>query len=110
MIVDEVPLPTVLLENNSQLFLYDSKKGFFVFDYYGAYKNLIPLLNWNNIAFGRSCIYGFVGSILYSYEFNSLNLNEYHLPEFLKEYKSIKAINNKLYLLKNDGVEIYTIE
>lgn len=110
MLVDEVPAPSELLENNNQLFLYDSKKGFFVFDYYGAYKNLIPLLNWKNIAIGHNLIYGFAGAILYSYELNSLSLNEYHLPEFVKEYKSIKAINNKLYLLKKDGVEIYTIE
>ena len=110
MLVDEVPAPSELLENNNQLFLYDSKKGFFVFDYYGAYKNLIPLLSWKNIAIGHNLIYGFAGAILYSYELNSLSLNEYHLPEFVKEYKSIKAINNKLYLLKKDGVEIYTIE
>jgi hypothetical protein len=38
MVVDEVPAPTQILEANNQVLLYDENKGFFIFDFYGAYK------------------------------------------------------------------------
>ncbi len=110
MVVDEVPTATQILEANNQVLLYDENKGFFIFDFYGAYKNIIPFLHWKNVAIGNKIIYGFDESKLYKYELNSLNLKEYQLPAMFTDYKSIKALNGKLYLLKKNGIEIYYID
>lgn len=55
-------------------------------------------------------MYGFADNTLFSYELNSLNLRKYTLPAFFNNYQAIKAINNKVYLLKDDGVEIYSVK
>jgi len=109
MITDEFPSPSAILEHNNQLYLYDENKGFFIFDYYGSMKNKIPFLHWKNPSIERNYIYGFVEQSLFSYELNSLNLQEYKMPDLINKYSCIKAVNKKLYVLKKEGIYIYQI-
>ena len=110
LLFDSVPSPTQLIDRDNYVYVYDAEKGFYIFDYYGGYKNRLAFLNWNNVAVSGKHIYGFSNNILYTYELNSLQLKEYKLPLFFGEYRSIKAMNGKLYLLKKDGIDIYLIK
>jgi hypothetical protein len=110
LLVDTVPSPSQIIDSEGNVFLYDEQRGFYIFDYYGALKQRLPFLHWNNTAIGRNMIYGFSGNTLYSYELRSLNLRKYELPAFISGYQSIKAMNGKLYLLKPEGIEIYTVK
>lgn len=104
------PSPNQLFDYNKQLYLYDKKNGFYIFDYYGGYKNNLPFLNWENTAITNNTLYGFTKNILHTYDLQSFHLKDIQLPDFFIESKSIKAINGKLYLLKKDGIEVYTIK
>jgi len=108
-IFDTPPSPSLIIEKDNNIYLYDEAKGFYIFDYYGSFKNTLPFLNWQHVAVTGNRLMGFTSDTLYSYELNSLNLKTYKLPDFLKDYSDIKAINDKLYLLKKEGVEIYNI-
>lgn len=110
MLFDSVPSPINLVDKDNFVYLYDTAKGFYIFDYYGAFKNRLPFLNWSNVAVSAKNMYGFSNSKLYSYELQSLTLKEYQLPGFLAEYSAIKAANGKLYLLKDGGVYIYQVK
>ncbi|MBP6025338.1 hypothetical protein [Ferruginibacter sp.] len=110
MLFDSVPSPGNLVDKDNFVYLYDTAKGFYIFDYYGAFKNRLPFLNWSNIAVSAKNMYGFSNSKLYSYELQSLTLKEYQLPGYLAGYNAIKAANGKLYLLKDDGVYIYQVK
>lgn len=110
MLFDSVPSPINLVDKDNFVYLYDTAKGFYIFDYYGAFKNRLPFLNWSNIAVSAKNMYGFSNSKLYSYELQSLTLKEYQLPGYLADYTAIKAANGKLYLLKDDGVYIYQVK
>ncbi len=107
---DSVPSVAQLIDQNNFLYLYDTAKGFYIFDYYGAFKNRLPFLHWNNVEVSKNIIYGFDNSFLYSYQLTSLNLKSYTLPIFFRNCKVIKAVNGKVYLLKPDGVYIYQIK
>jgi hypothetical protein len=109
MLFDTVPLPLQLTDKDNFIYLYDPEKGFYIFDYYGSFKNRLPFLHWNNIAVSDKNMYGFGNNKLYSYQLNSLTLKEYPLPAFLKNYLAIKVINGKIYLLKEDGIYIYEV-
>ena len=109
-LTDPVPSPQQIIDSDNLVYLYDDKKGFYIFDYYGALKNNIPFLHWNDIAISGNKILGFSENKLYSYQLNSLNLKTYLLPSFFNEYDAIKAVNGKVYLLKKDSVEIYRIQ
>jgi hypothetical protein len=108
-IFDEVPSPNSIQDRDGFVYLYDANKGFYIFDYYGSLKNNLPFLQWEHIAVSQNKLMGFIGNTLQSYELNSLTLKTYKLPTFFNNYSDIKAMNGKLYLLKKNGVEIYTI-
>ena len=109
-LVDAVPSPQQIIDNDNLVYLYDDKKGFYIFDYYGALKNTIPFLNWTDVAISGNKLMGFSEKKLFSYQLSSLNLKTYQLPAFFGDYDAIKAVNGKIYLLRKDAVEIYRVQ
>lgn len=108
-IFDKAPTPSTMYDNEGYIYLYDPVEGFFIFDYYGSLKNSYPFLNWTNIAITNNYLYGFTNNTIQTYTLRTLTTHSYTLPAYLAMYKSIKAINGKLYLLKDTGIEIYKI-
>ncbi len=106
---DETPQPMQITDRDNAVYLYDENKGFYIFDYYGSFKSELPFLNWQHVTIANGKILGFINDTLYSYEVNSLSLKTYKLPVFFKDYIDIKAMNGKVYLLKKEGIAIYTI-
>ncbi|MGC4100466.1 hypothetical protein [Ferruginibacter sp.] len=110
MLFDSVPAPIQITDKENFVYLYDTAKGFYIFDYYGSFKNRLPFLNWTNVAVSEKNMYGFTDNKLLSYELNSFTLKQYRLPAFFKGYSAIKASNGKVYLLKEDGIYIYLVK
>ncbi|MBK8712783.1 MAG: hypothetical protein IPL97_13105 [Niastella sp.] len=110
MLFTELPNPQWMKDSDGFVYLYDSTKGFFIFDYYGSLKNTIPFLNWQQVAVSGNILYGFTGNILNSYQLQSLQLKTFTLPNVFKDYTGIKAMNNRLYILNKDAVEVYSIQ
>ncbi len=108
ILMDEIPSPEKLIDHNHFVYLYDPSKGFYVFDYYGTYKNNLPFLHWENVNVQSSLLTGFSGKEYYSYELKSLQLKTYVLPDFFMNYYSIRAMNGKIYILKPEGIEVYS--
>ncbi len=110
MLFTELPNPQWMKDSDGFVYLYDSTKGFFIFDYYGSLKNSIPLLHWQQVAISGNVLYGFTGHVLNSYQLHSLQLKTFTLPPVFKDYTGIKAMNNRLYILNKDAVEVYSIQ
>ncbi len=109
LLMNEVPAPEKIIDANNFVYLYDPEKGFYVFDYYGTYKNNLPFLHWENISIGANGLAGFSGKQFFTYPLQSMALKTYNLPVFFRDYSSIRAMNGKIYLLKKDGVAIYSV-
>jgi hypothetical protein len=110
MLFDSVPAPVKIIDRDNFVYLYDPLKGFYIFDYYSGFKNRLLFLNWTNVEVNRNTVYGFNTDKLYSYELKSLQLKEYNLPAFLGKYISIKAMNGKVYILNEKGLDIYQLQ
>jgi hypothetical protein len=109
LLFDSVPSPEQIIDKGGFVYLYDPKKGMYVFDYYGAFKNKITFLSWKDFTVIGKTIYGYDDKYFYTYSINSLDLKQYALPAALNNYKSLKVGNNKLYLLKNNALDIYSL-
>ncbi len=109
LLFDTVPSPTRIIDKNNFIYLYDPEKGFYIFDYYGSFKNRLTFLNWTNVEVNGNTVYGFGNNTLYSYELKSLTIKEYKLPAFFGNFMGIKAMNGKVYLLNEKGIDIYQI-
>lgn len=110
LLFDAVPTPQKIMDRDGLVYLYDPQKGFYIFDYYGSFKNRLTFLDWNNFSvFGKS-IYGFDDENLYKYEAPLPDLQKFQLPAALQNSSSIKLANHKIYTLKNKRLGIYSLQ
>lgn len=109
-IFDSIPSPTKIIDRDGFVTLYDSTKGFYTFDYYGAFKGRVPFLNWRNTEVIANTFYGFGDTILYQYKQASLNLKEYKLPLAFNDALQLKAAYNKVYVLRKEGLSQYLVK
>jgi hypothetical protein len=109
-IFDSVPSPDQITDRDKFLYLYDSTKGFYTFDYYGSFKTRIPFVNWTSTDVIASTLYGFSDHLLHQYKPGSLNLKDYILPVSFRNALQIKAGNNKLFVLQKDGLQQFSLK
>jgi hypothetical protein len=106
---DSLPSPAKIIDRDGFVYLYDPAKGFYIFDYYGGFKNRIPFLHWNSVEVINNTMFGFNDTTLYEYKLGSLDLRQFSLPPFFKGASQIKVSNNKVYLLQKNGIQVYSI-
>lgn len=109
-IFDSIPTPIKITDVDGYVHLYDTEKGFYIFDIYGTLKNKIPFTNWQNTEVIGQKLYGFSKGCLYQYQLNALQLKQYQLPYFFTNATQIKAINGKVYLLTKNGILQYSVQ
>lgn len=110
MLFDEAPMPQKIFDQNKYVYLYDSAKAVFVFDYYGALKNKIPVAGWQNLKVAGKYIFGSAGNKLFRYDLTSFRVDEWKLPEELTYSLSFNFTSSRLYAMKKDSIEIYSFQ
>ncbi len=108
IITDEAPMPSKIFDNEGFVYLFDENTGLFVFDYYGTYKGKIPFTNWNSVLLSNGYFYGLQNNKIFSYELKSKIFKEYSLPESFKNSLSIATINGKIYILKENRIDVFS--
>lgn len=103
----EAPSPQLLFDQEQLVYLYDSAKAIFVFDYYGSLKKKIPVSGWQNVQVTGRFIFGSRGDTLYRYDIRSFQTDEWPLPPALRDTRIFHFTNTRFYALKKDGIEIY---
>lgn len=112
LLFGEAPSPQTIFDQDKFVYLYDSAKSVFVFDYFGALKNKILITGWKNFKVVEKYIYGSDDQFLHRYEISSFRLDDWKLPGQLKDVRSFNFTTNYLYALTGKGsdshVEIYS--
>lgn len=109
LLFDSVPEPKKIIDRDGFVYLYDPEKGVYIFDYYGSFKSKLTFLHWTNIeVFGKS-IYGFDRENLYKYTPPLPDVITYKLPEELQNNTAVKLANNRIYVLKNAKLSVYSL-
>ena len=109
LLFQEAPSPSTIIDRDNFVYLYDVNKGFYIFDYYGSFRNNLPFTGWQHVAVSKDNLYGFSDNKLFSYALKSLNIKTYMLPASVRGASDIRAMNGKLYVLKKEGLEIFTL-
>lgn len=110
LLFDSVPTPEKIIDRDGFVYLYDPQKGVYLFDYYGSFKMRLPLLHWTDITVIGKTIYGFDEENLYKYTPPFPDINKYKLPVALQNNNSIQLNNHKIYILKNQQLQIYSLQ
>jgi hypothetical protein len=96
-----------LFDLGGYVYLYDEKNGLFIFDYYGALKNRIALLDWKQVHPVGKQIIGIKNKSLVSYTPGAFDTKEFPLVEKLIDFDQIHFSTNGCYLLKSGSVYKY---
>ena len=107
LLFDSVPSPAYIIDQNKQLYLYDTGKGVYIFDYYGAFRKRIQFTGWTDFAVINQTILGRDSKYLYRYEPGTLDLKQFALPAFMLAAKKIVLGATALYILDETGIKVY---
>lgn len=102
-------MPVKIFDENKLVYLYDPFFGIYVFDYYGAIKNNIMITGWQNLKVTGNYIFGSKADTLYRYEINTFRYDEWKMPPQISQSNAFNFTSTRLYALKNDGMEIYSL-
>jgi hypothetical protein len=106
---DKAPTPQKIFDQDQYVYLYDSTQAVFVFDYYGALKNNILITNWQNFKVAGKYIFGSKDGKLFRYGIQNFRMDEWKMPEALVTAQAFNFTSSRLYALKKDLLEIYSI-
>lgn len=106
IITGEAPLPVRIFDAEGFVYLYDTDSGFYIFDYYGSFKGKLPLTKWQEVVNSNGFFYGLENNKIFSYEIKNKIFKEYNLPQSFINSSAIITINGKIYLLKENGIDV----
>jgi glutaredoxin-related protein len=109
LLFDEAPHVKNIYDQDGFVYLYDPRQTVFVFDYYGALRNKILISGWQDFKVAGKFIFGINNDTLHRYEINTFRLDEEKLPVPLKNSLKLNFTSSRLYALKKDLLEIYTL-
>ncbi|MEP6466488.1 MAG: hypothetical protein ABJB05_09280 [Parafilimonas sp.] len=109
-VFDESFLPEKIIDYNGYVYLYSNKNGCKIFDYYGALKQSIPSLSWDNIQIIKNSITGLDTASMHVYAINTFKESTYLFQPKLIDAKKLQTVLDKLYILKKDGLYFYSMQ
>lgn len=109
LVFDDSLSPIKIIDNNGQLYLYDNRLGWLVFDYYTAFKKRLPFPGWQDISVNDNQLMGRKVSHFFSASQNDIDFHS--LPTNLSFTDAIKTEwqQKKLYVLGKEGIIVYNI-
>lgn len=108
LVLQDAPIPVKMFDQNGFVYMYDPEKGMYIFDYYGAMKNKIVLLNWQFIQVLGNSILGIKDGKLLNYTTGTLDIKETTLPPGFSKYKDVLIAPQGVYVLEETGVKLYS--
>jgi hypothetical protein len=94
--------PVKIFDENRYVYLYDTVKGAYVFDYFGALKNGILIQNWQNFKVAGKYMYGSGSDTLFRYEISTFQVDDWPMPGPIRQSKSFNFSSSRVYALKKD--------
>jgi hypothetical protein len=109
LLLGQVLSPIRIYDEDKYVYLYDTAKGVYVFDYYGTLKNSILIQQWKNLKVTGKYIFGSKADSLYRYEISRFMYDEWKLPARLADVRAFNFTSTRLYALRQNAIEIYTV-
>ena len=99
------PVKMIELEEKSLAF-HDPNSGIYLFDAFGTFNKLIPIITYNNVEVTSELIYYTQDNTLFWYNYKLLNGDTKQLP-ILNVVQTLLYRKNMIFLLQNGTIWIY---
>ncbi|MCH7535047.1 MAG: hypothetical protein IH948_04785 [Bacteroidetes bacterium] len=100
--------PNFMIEDSDWLYINDPENGILVFDIYGSYFKTIPIKGLSTFQIKDHNIIYMMEQKLYMYHQKTLETTEIKLPDV--DFKSLQIAGNKLFLLGEKSLSIYSLK
>lgn len=107
MLFDSIPSPTQIFDQDRYVYLYDSTKGMFIFDYYGSLKNHLHYTGLKNVHVIGKTIFGVKDNQFFSFTMGEIQEKLFQLPAQDSEAKKMMINSTGLYILNNNELRVY---
>jgi hypothetical protein len=107
-LVDIVPEPSMLADQSGLVYLYDSTKGVFIFDHYGAFKKHVVLRSWQDFNVIDKIVLGRNNQYFFRFQLSSPDVEQEPIPASYLPALKIIITSGSIYVLKKTGLEIYS--
>jgi len=104
---DPTPDPTVLRDQGGYVYLYDTAKGVYIFDHYGALKNHLALPGWKDFDVLDKSMLGRDMHSFFRYQQGTLDMQEEPIPAYALDARQVRITPAAIYVLKKTGLEVY---
>jgi hypothetical protein len=102
--------PSVMIDQNNQLYLYDENKGWLVFDYYGTFKKRIEIPGHKDVQLTNNILMTHDSSYFYYYNLKSFIETKASSPQInLRTAIKVQQTLNKIFVLQKDGLSVYSL-
>lgn len=107
LVFDDALNPDKIIDNNSQLYLYDNKLGWLIFDYYTAFKKQLAFAGWKDVEAKDDRLIGRSDSCFFYAMQNDIDDHVVQCNINLKDAIKTSWQQNKLYVLTKPCLTIY---
>jgi hypothetical protein len=105
-VLDGLPNPVQLFDQQRVVYLYDPQKGVYQFDYFGGYKGMLTLIGWKDLFVWNDILYGRVGEQVIRYNLKTHDQQAISLEKDLLRAKKIYFLPQATYILIDDQLHI----
>jgi hypothetical protein len=107
-IFDEVPSPEKIIDQEGYVYMYDPKKGVYVFDIYGSFKTKLSFMNLTDVTVIGKTFVGVDKDQLLLYTFGTLQQSNWQLPVTAdKPNKKTIVTKGNLFILREEELLQY---
>lgn len=107
LVLDEAPEPVSLQDRNGYVYMYDPLRGLYVFDYYGAMKNKLAFLGWEDVQVMDGSVLGRKDGVFMRHRLGTLQTDTMALPGRLARARRVLFTAAGVYALDQEGVHVY---
>lgn len=109
-VLTQPPSPEKLMDRDGFVYLYDPVNGLYVFDYYGALKNELPITGLKDINIVGNTILGRKNEGITRYTIGTLDLQEAKMPALINKAAKLSVMPQGIYVLENEEILLFSYQ
>jgi sugar lactone lactonase YvrE len=109
LLFDTMPSPQSMIDQQKQLYLYDTARGVYIFDYYGTFRQRLPYRGWKDFFVINSMLFGRDDRYLYRYDTRTMREQIFPLLISMREAIRVRFNADAVYVLHPNRLEIYRV-
>ena len=104
MIMEELPTPVYMSDQQGNVSIYDPVRGLYRFDLYGAFQQRIPVTDWADVKVSGALFEGVLAGGMIRYDLKTGRTAQFTLPSDIRGVRQLVFQSGYVYILDGEGI------